>query len=356
MTHDQRKVRRALLQGLAASPFVALGAGLPILARPEKAPSVMHGEIFEALSANVQLITAPNEAINVFNFDAVARQRLSPAHYGYLATGTDNDATVRANRAGFDRFQLRARRLTGIREIDLSCEFFGTRYASPIVLAPVGNTRAFHDEGIVVAARAAQLKRVAQILSIGADTSLDAANRARGEPAWFQLYPVGGWPYIEAILRRAESVGCPVLVLTVDLNAGSNRETRERLVRLDDADCAACNRPGRPQGEKYPITAGIEVPRNAPPVPALNWDFVDRLRDSTDMKLLIKGIRGTDIFKALALGADAVCIGRPYIWGLAAFGQDGVETVLDILNRELALVMRQCGTAALEQVGRDALV
>lgn len=373
----------------------------------------MYSEILEALSQGELPIDSPQEAINVFDFEAAARERLSPAHYGYLATGTDNDATVRANRGGFDRFRLRPRRLTGVDSVDTSIELFGVKWKKPIALSPVGNERAFHPEGAIAVARAAREKETLQVLSIGANFAIADVHAARGGPVWFQLYPLDDWSKTRAVVQSAEAAGCPVLALTVDMEAGHNRETLERFKRLDDGDCNVCHRAERTWGNKYPIVAGITA-ENSVPVPAvLNWAFVDRLKASTAMKLVIKGIvtredaalcvehgvdgiivsnhggraensgrstieclpevveavggkipvlidsgfrRGTDIYKALALGADAVCIGRPYLWGLASFGQPGVEAVLEILRRELELVMRQCGAASLDAIDPDSVI
>lgn len=413
VNESSRRARRKLIGFLAASPVLALG-GLPAaLARAIEPRSALYPELLAALSRGETPIASPEAAINVFDFDVAARARLSPAHYGYLATGTDNDATVLANRQGFDQIQLRARRLTGIEDADCSLELFGTRWNLPVALSPVGNERAFHAQGAIAAARAAREQDTLQILAAGSNFALADVHAARGAPVWFQLYPADGWPYTQAVVKRAEDAGCPVLVLTVDLAAGHNRESLERFRRLDDGDCSACHLPRQPRAGKYPNVAGIAVARDAPPLISMNWELVDRLRQSTTMKLVIKGIvtredaalciehgvagiivsnhggraensgrstieclpevveavggripvlidggfrRGTDIFKALALGARAVCVGRPWLWGLAAFGEPGVGAVLGILRRELELVMRQCGAATLKEIDRRFVI
>ena len=168
--------------------------------------------------------------------------------------------------------------------------------------------------------------------------------------------------------KRAEESESPVLVLTVDL-PDSNREAVARFRRSSNPECQACHGPGPASLPPKPMI-GAETLSLA----HLDWDFVDRLRDAISMKLVIKGIvtsdtidgripvicdsgfrRGTDIFKALAIGADAIAIGRPYLWGLAAFGQEGVEAVIDLLGRELEIVMRQAGVTSLEQIDRSYL-
>jgi 4-hydroxymandelate oxidase len=345
-------------------------------------------------------IPSPDDAIDIFDFEVVARKTLDPAHWGYLATGTDDDATIRANREGFERFQLRPRRLVDVRHVDTSTEVLGKKWPSPIVIAPTGSNKAFHPEGEIAVARAS--------------SGIEEVNEARGEPVWFQLYAGYSWDVTRALVARAEKAGSPALVLTVDLLGGSNRETVKRFAMLDRRDCASCH----PQSfadfiRSKPMYAGIDVKSDTDYARGLTWDFVRRLKDSTSMKLLIKGIvtredtelaiengvdgvivsnhggraeasgrgtieslpevvdaaggriavlvdggfrRGTDIFKALALGADAVAIGRPYLWGLASFGQLGVEAVLQILRAELELSMRQMGTTTIDAIQGTSIV
>jgi isopentenyl diphosphate isomerase/L-lactate dehydrogenase-like FMN-dependent dehydrogenase len=371
------------------------------------------------------LIASPDQALNVFDFEAVARDRLSVAHFGHLATGGDDDGTLRANREGFNRFQLRVRRLVDVREIDMSISLFGGTWPSPIILAPIGAQRAFHADGELASARAAATGRHLQMLSTQTSTSVEDVTRARGEPVWYQLYPTDQWTVTQGLVKRAEAAGCPVLALTVDLQGGSNRETGVRARRRDTRQCSTCHRPAdklsgqsgmgstAPDGLR-PMFRGLDLSQvGSYQAAGADWTFVKRLRDSTSMKVLIKGVvtredaelavengidgvivsnhggraeasgrgtieslgevvdgvqkkipvivdggfrRGTDIFKALALGASAVMIGRPYIWGLAAFGQPGVEAVLDILRRELGTVMRQAGTVRVRDITRAYLV
>lgn len=396
--------RRRFLQFLAASP---------LLLTPRLFSSVQPQEA----------IASPDLALNVFDFEAVARNTLPPAHFAFMATGVDDDRTLHANREGFERYQLRARRLIDVRAIDMSVTLFGTTWDSPIVMAPVGAQRAFHPEGEFASARAARSRKHLQILSTMSSTGVEEVNAARGEPVWYQLYPTDQWAVGRALVKRAEAAGCPVLVLTVDLQGGSNRETQARGQRRDTRQCIACH-PAGPLGSsldnvnamvaRKPMFAGLDVSAVRFPQPLdMNWDVVKRLRDTTSMKVVLKGIvtnedaalavehgvdgvivsnhggraeesgratiaslpevvagaagripvlvdggfrRGTDIVKALALGAQAVCVGRPYVWGLAAFGQAGAEAVLEILRRELTTAMRQTGTTKLSQIGRQVVI
>lgn len=222
--------RRSFLRFLLTSPLLSGSSGA-----------------LEALEqGDEDVIVKPNEAMNVMDFEAAARKKLPPAHFGYLATGVDDDATVRANREGFARFSLRVRRLVNVRDVDISVSLFGTRWDSPIVLAPVGSQRAFHPEGEIAAAKAARAKKHLQMLSTVSSTSVEDVSAARGAPVWYQLYPTDQWRITEALAKRAEAAGCPALVLTVDLQGGSNRETLSRARRRDSRDCTACHQGARP--------------------------------------------------------------------------------------------------------------
>ncbi len=244
------------------------------------------------------------------------------------------------------------------------------------------------------------------MLSTVSSSPVEAVNEARGRPVWFQLYPSSDPQHTRRLVRRVESAGCPVLVLTVDI-PDSNREVMARFRRDTNPDCQSCHGAGPGALPPKPMTGGLPLD-----TAFMDWGFVDRLKDMTDMKLCLKGIvtaedahlavehgvdalvvsnhggrsedsgrstieslaevvdavagripvivdsgfrRGTDVFKALALGADAVAIGRPYLWGLGAFGQEGVETALDLLGRELQIVMRQAGTPAVGQITRACI-
>ena len=358
-------------------------------------------------------ITDPEQAIDVFDFEVVAEKTLPPAHWGYLSTGTDDDNTIRANREGFKRFQLRPRRLIDVRKIDMSTTLFGETWPSPIAISPTGRNQAFHPEGELAVARAARAKNHLEMLSTVASTGVEDVIEARGAPIWYQLYARYTWDITEALVKRAEAAGCTAIVLTVDLQGGSNRQTNKRLAKLDERECTLCH---EPVFEDYirtkPMFDGLDVPRAGDYGRSLTWDWVRRLRDITSVKLLIKGIvrgddaalavehgidgvivsnhggraeasgrstiaclpevveavqgrmavlidggfrHGADFFKALALGADAVCIGRPYLWGLASFGQAGVEAVLTMLRAELAMVMRQAGTVRIDAIDRSYL-
>ena len=397
-----RQTRRRLLKSILATPVLA---GLMPAMR-------VFGQGMDPL------ITTSGQALDVFDFERVARSRLPPAHFGYLATGVDGDATLRANIAGFANYSLRVRRLVDLRNIDMSVNLLGTTWDSPIVIDPVGSQRAFHPEGELATARAAKAKNHLQILSTVSSTSVEDVAAARGAPIWYQLYPTNQWAVTQALVRRAEVAGCPVLALTVDLQGGSNRVTLARSIMHDSRDCTACHTTSRTalggMMTGKPMFNGLDLSAVTGLTPHdMTWDYLKRLRDIWPRKLVIKGIvtredaklavdqgvdglivsnhggraedsgrpsidslaevaagvrgrvplivdggirRGSDIFKALALGANAIGIGRPYIWGLASFGQEGVEKVLDILRNELLIVMRQAGTRSIAEINRSYVV
>jgi isopentenyl diphosphate isomerase/L-lactate dehydrogenase-like FMN-dependent dehydrogenase len=388
--------RRAFLSYLAASPVVLA------------ASRAMGQPAFDILDPYApQLITKAQEAINVFDFHEAAKAKFPPGHYTYMSMGTDNGGTLAANREGFEKFRLRMRRLVDTREIDTSVEIFGERYPLPILIAPCGSQKAYHEEGEVAVARAARTRGVEQILSTVTSSAVEDVNQGRGRPVWYQLYVDEAWEVTEAVIKRVEAAGCPVLAVTVDLPV-SNREAAARHRRDINPACMSCHAPNAGVIPPKPMFEGLA--RSETDRSFLDWDYIDRIRDATSMRLMLKGIvtaedamlaiehgvegiivsnhggraedsgrstieslpevvdavngripvivdsgfrRGTDIFKALALGADAIAIGRPYLWGLGTFGQEGVETVLDILKREFEIVMRQAGTLRIGDINRS---
>lgn len=407
--------RRAFLRFLAASPLFASLDLAGCTGRGSSADSTAGGGTRPAGPAP-NLITSPDEALDVFDFRAVAQQRLPPAHWGYMATGVDGEATLRANEEGFARLYLRPRRLVDVTTVDTRIRLFDRDWNTPIVMSPVSGQLAFHPDRELGSARAARAKDTLQILSTVANSGVEEVAEARGEPTWYQLYPTSRWDVTQVLVARAEKTGCPAIVLTVDLPVDSNRLTATRLARSDTRDCTACHGTPAQRESTYftqkPMFRGLSLRRRETRAPGLSWEFVQRLRDITRAKLLLKGIvthedasralsagidgiivsnhggraeesgratidslpevveavggripvlmdggvrRGNDIFKALARGARAVCIGRPYVWGLASFGQPGVERVLDLLRAELERTMQLAGTPSIKSIGPTSI-
>ncbi|TMJ29810.1 MAG: alpha-hydroxy-acid oxidizing protein, partial [Alphaproteobacteria bacterium] len=211
--------RRRLLQFLAASPL--LGGADAFAQEVRRLPDPM---VWSQRSLD-KLIGSPRDALDVFDFEAVAHKNLPPAHFGYLASGVDDDVTLRANREGFQKFQLRPRRLVDVGALDTRMELFGETYGSPIVVAPTGSNRAFHDDGELAVSRAARAGNHLTMLSTVATTSIEEAIAARERPVWFQLYPTDKWQVAEALAKRAEKAGAGSIVVTVDVLARQNFET-----------------------------------------------------------------------------------------------------------------------------------
>lgn len=384
MTH-----RRQFLKYLAASPLLTNY-------------SAFAQEVEETLG---ERLTDPSDVINVFEMEALARERIPPAHFGYLATGVDSDETLQANRDGFSRFQIKPRRLVDVSEVDTSVNVLGVQADSPIFLCPVGSQGAYHSDAELGTARAAAAKGHHMILSTQSSTRIEDVAEARGAPIWHQLYSTDRWDNTVLMLQRAEAAGATAVCLTIDLPGRRNTETQSRLFREDDRNCLDCHR-----GQAKPMFEGLDMRGARLTDPSMTWDVIGRMKLVTDMNVIIKGIevaedaalaveygadgiivsnhggravetgrgtieclpevvaavsgripvivdggfrRGTDVFKALALGASAVGFGRPYCFGLGAFGQAGVERVLDLVNRELVIAMRGSGTTSVNAITSD---
>ena len=355
-----------------------------------------------------QMIESPDDAMNVWDFERVAHANNLAQHWDYLHMGVDDYETRRANREGFQRLMLRPQRLGDepMTEVDTSAELYGRRWASPLFLCPVASLEAYHTQGESGAARAAGARDILQMQSHQSSQSFVEIAEARGEPHWFQIYTVPDWNVNERVIDRVASAGCPALVWTIDLLGGSNRELQRRTLTGEGYASVLCQNCHQHHPDYVrPMRAGLEGPEG--PRYPYTWDYIKRLKDATDMKLILKGImtaegaeqaiehgadgifvsnhggravnsmwssidslpevadavrgrvpvfidsgvrRGTDIFKALALGADAVGIGRPYVWGLGAFGEEGVTKVIDLIHAEFRIAMRQTRTTTTDQI------
>src|SRR5689334_15728161 len=307
--------RRKFLQWLSASPLLAYGATEGSATawaaeRPYYNPSYI-----EALTAEAELIKSPKEAINVFDFEPVMRKNVPPAHFGYMASGIDNETTMRANRDAFQKYYLRPRRLNDVSRVDMSMEIFGTKYDSPIFVCPTGGNKAYHQEGEAAVARAARVGNHLEMLATGATVSIDDVIQARGGPVWFQLYATSSIDVAIALVKRAERAGSPVVAVTVDRVGGRNQETLFRLRRTDTRDCKACHESASGGGgggnrERRPNYDGIDLSGVRSFQSAnMTWDFIKRLRDSTKMKIVLKGIvTHEDATLAVQNGVDGILV------------------------------------------------
>jgi len=401
--------------GTAAVPCVNCGA--PVLpsyvhaetrAVQEIPPQELPPQQAQQDQLTGQLVASPDEAINVWDFERVAHANNLAQHWDYLHMGVDDYETRVANREGFQRLMLRPRRLgaepaTGL---NTSIELLGQQFNSPLFLCPVASLEAYHTQGESGAARAARRRGVLQIQSHQSSQSYDEIAEARGEPHWFQIYTTPDWNVNQRVIDRVADAGCPALVWTIDLLGGSNRELQRRTLAGEGTAsqlCQSCHN-HRP-GYQRPMRAGLEGPPG--PRPPYTWNYISRLKDASDMKVILKGIvtaeeaelavehgadaicvsnhggravnslwstidalpevvaavrgrvpvmidsgvrRGGDVFKALALGANAVGIGRPYVWGLGGFGEEGVDRVIQLILAEFRIVMRQTRTTSIDQI------
>jgi isopentenyl diphosphate isomerase/L-lactate dehydrogenase-like FMN-dependent dehydrogenase len=400
MNNSATASRRLFLSWLAASPMAASAA--PALAQQRIASEVRTAD----------------DALNVFELEAVARRNVPAAHFGYLSGGVLDDRTVQANRAAFDAWGLRARRLVDVSRVDISTTLFGQAIASPVILAPVSSGRAFHPDGEAAVARAAGKRRALQVLSALTTVSLEDVKAAHagagGGEVWQQIYTTNRPETGLAVVRRADAAGAGAIVLTVDLAGGMRRETQALGARVDARECSSCHRQsGGYDFSRKRMFDGLDMAGVvSPTTPTLTWDYIARMREVTRKRILVKGVmtgadaeiavrrgvdgiivsnhggraeesligtldvlpevaaavrgripviidggfrRGTDVFKALALGASAVAVGRPYMWGLGAFGEEGVAAALRLIDEELVATMRQAGVTRLSQITQASL-
>ena len=364
--YSSLRYRREFLRFLAASPLMA-----EVFSRNALAQGTPAGPpTFPFKSAK--------DVLSVQDMEALARQQLNPGHWGLLASGVDDNMTLAANINAYTHIELRPRRLVDVDKIDSSIELFGTKWESPIFIDPVGGEKKFHPEGELATARAAKTKNTLQILSSDTSVSVEEVAKARGTAPWYQLYMPREFSDCEKLVKRVQDAGCPAIAWTIDNLAGRNLETAERFRRMED--CTQCHTTAQ-GGRNEPAPMAVGLGRGSNPLTA-NWVLFDKLRKITTVKLLLKGVetgedariakehgvdgiivsnhggrgtetlrptieslpevveavgnsipvlvdggirRGSSVFKALAMGARAVGFGRPYIWGLASFGQDGVE-------------------------------
>ncbi len=337
---------------------------------------------------------------NIWQFKNLAKEKLSKDAYEYLTGGADDKRTLGKNQSSFHHIKLLPRRLVDVSSIDTTFEIFGQKYSSPIMIAPVGMQKLFHPEGELATAKAANKLKQAMIASTVANHSYkEIADLCNPKP-WFQLYCTTQRKVTEELLKKADVVGCKVLVLTTDVPVVGNREKHAKML-LDNVDGRALS---------IANLAGKLGPDDHFHDPSINWSIIPWIRERTKMKIVLKGIlhpldaklcldyevdgiivsnhggrqlesdlstiealegitkevkgqipvmldggirRGTDVLKALALGAKAVCLGRAFVYGLACGGQMGVEAVLNLIQAELIRNMKLCGIRKLNEINKD---
>jgi 4-hydroxymandelate oxidase len=350
-------------------------------------------------------------AVDSVDFDALeeqARAKMPPESFAFLAAGADDEISANENIAAWRNMRLRPRVLRDVANTDTSVTLLGQKHLSPILVAPTGRHKLFHAEGERATARGAASANVAYVMASNANVLIeDVAAERKSAPQWFQLYYWPNRAEVEALIDRLSAAGFSALVLTVDAPVGGWSPRAARAQHQPTPDIRNINMPGSPMARTFyhPDFAGKVM------YPA-TWRELEWLVKRAPMPVLVKGVlraddavrcaecgaraimvsnhggrhldttvttaaavgeiaaalagkaevyvdggirRGTDILKALALGARAVLIGRPVIWGLAAQGADGVTAVLDHLRTELVRAMQLTGTAGVKEATADLL-
>lgn len=338
------------------------------------------------------------EPLNTFDYRTLAEKRVDPAAWAFYEEGSDDEITLRANTRDFARIRLRPRVLVDVTCCDTSTSVLGLPVPMPILVAPTALHRLADPAGECATARGAGAAGALMVASTDATCTLEEIAQAASGPLWFQLY-IYSLDNALTLLRRAEAAGYQAIVLTVDLPVLGNRERSKRHgLPMPPPPLVEANLVGLEQtsDEQIPVT----------------WETVDWLRSLTPLPILLKGLltaedallalehgvsglvvsnhggrqldsavssiealseiveavagrcevyidggirRGTDIFKALALGARAVLVGRPILWGLAVNGAQGVQHVLELLRAELERTMKLAGCPTVSSITRSYL-
>jgi 4-hydroxymandelate oxidase len=350
--------------------------------------------------------------VNLFDYEELARKRLSSMAYEYIAGGAGDEVTLRDNRSRFDGIRLKPRVLRDVSRLDTTTTLFGQRLEYPILLAPTAYHKITHPEGELATAQGAGAAHATMCVSSFATTAIEDVAKAATGPLWFQLYVQPDRGFTKALVQRAEASGCRALLVTVDtpVLGTRNREARAgfRLppgMARENLKGLVGNASTTAHVDEGTIYSSIFDPK-------LTWTGIEWIRSFAKIPVLLKGIltpedaalavqhgadgivvsnhgarnldtvpatitalpgvaaavggripvlmdggirRGTDVVKALALGARAVLIGRPYLWGLSVDGAEGVRSVMTILRSEFQAAMALCGHTSLKTIDKSVL-
>ena len=330
-----------------------------------------------------------DEMFTLADFEPVARERMSAMAWEYIASGAADETTLRWNRDAFDSIKLNPRVLIDVTKLETCVELFGHELAFPIILAPVGLQRLYHPGGEIAAAKGAALAGATYVISSYSTTLLEDITAAATGPLWFQIYLQPDREFTRDVVQRAEAAGVRAFCVTVDLSVIGvrNRMDRARFALPADMNCphmmdnfagspitwgdvewlrSITNLPVVLKGILNPDDAELAVENGVSGIIVSNHgardldttpatiDALPRVAERLDGRipvLMDGGIRrGTDVLKALALGAKAVLIGRPFCYGLAAGGADGVAKVVDILRKEFEISMALTGRTSIVNI------
>ena len=352
------------------------------------------------------------DLVNLLDFEPIARAGMTAMAFEYLSGAGGDEITLRANRERFDALRLKTRVMRDVSAIDTSLTLLGRRHPFPIVLAPCGYHGLFHESGERGTARGAAEAGATFVVSTVATTSLVEVAKAANGPRWFQMYVQRDRAHTLDLIARAESSGYEALVFTVDTPVLGSRDREKRARFQLPPGFEMANLPKLVDGYGPNQHHDPKTIYNPFLDPSLTWDSLDWLRAHTRLPVLVKGVlaaedaqlaiehgaaaivvsnhggrnldttpatidalpevvaavsgrvpvlmdggirRGTDVIKALALGASAVLIGRPYLWGLATAGAPGVTRVVEILRREFETAMALCGVTRLRDIDHGVI-
>lgn len=346
--------------------------------------------------------------VNVTEYESLARDRIEPGAWGYIAGGANDEISLTRNVTAFRRLELLPRVLVDVTSVDTSVTLLGRSLATPVLIAPTGFQTLAHPDGEHATARAAAAAGTIMVLSTMSAFTIEEVSSAAPGPKWFQLYCYRDRSVTQRLVERAEAAGHEAICVTVDLPRVGRRERDVRSA----FELPAAAQPRNFDGliEQDAANADLEFSDYIATLvdPSLTWEIVAWLRTITSLPIILKGVhhpddaalavehgveglivsnhggrqldgvpatidmlpaivdavrgaatvlldggirRGTDVAKALALGADAVLIGRPMVWGLVVDGADGVRHVLDLLRDELELAMALLGCRSIAELG-----
>lgn len=352
------------------------------------------------------------DLISIRDFESVAREKLSVMAYDYYRGGSFDEITLAENDAAYDRIRLYHRVLRDVSQRDLSTDVLGSHISMPVLVAPTAFHQLAHPDGERATARAAAAAGTIMTLSTLSNCSVEDVAASADGPLWFQLYVYRDREATRGLVERAEAAGCTALVLTVDAQVWPTRErdVRNRFHLPPGLQIANLLPTGLDEIHRSDSDSGLAHYVVSLFDPTLDWSDLAWLAGISTLPVLIKGIvhpedarlavehgaagvivsnhggrqldtsvatiaalpavaeavagripilvdggvrRGTDVLKALALGARAVLVGRPILWGLAANGEEGVARILEILRAEFDVALGLCGCRSCAEVDRD---
>jgi 4-hydroxymandelate oxidase len=361
-------------------------------------------------ASSAESAASGTECICLADFEPLAKAKMAARSWEYVCAGAGDEITVRWNEEAYRSIRLKPRILVDVSKLDTRVNLFGQEHAFPILLAPVAAQKLMHPEGELASARGASASGATMVVSSFANTSLEDVAAVAKSPLWFQLYAQTDHGFTRELVQRAEAAGYRALCLTVDTatTGARNREARAAVKLLPIPNFAEFTR----AGSDVSLHTGSQDVFKSVLDASMNWKEIEWLRSFAKIPLVLKGVlnpddaelaakhgvagiivsnhggrnldtlpatidalpqvvekvagrmpvfvdggirRGTDVLKALALGASAVFIGRPYIYGLGADGETGVTQVIRILQRELQMAMALTGRTNIASIDRSLI-